>query len=130
MDEVDRFPASSGTEGDPSQLAEARTTAWSNRKIVLTSTPTDRDASRIERAYLETDQRVYFVPCPHEECGAFQTLKWEMVRWDKDDEGNHLPDTASYYCEECGGSWTEAERHRAVRKGEWRPSTPYNGSAG
>ena len=32
-----------------------------------TSTPTVKGLSRIEREYLESDQRRYFVPCPH--CG-------------------------------------------------------------
>ena len=32
MDEVDRYPASAGTEGDPIKLAEKRTTTFWNRK--------------------------------------------------------------------------------------------------
>jgi hypothetical protein len=34
-DEVDRFPASTGTEGDPLTLAEKRTTIFWNRKKML-----------------------------------------------------------------------------------------------
>lgn len=49
-DEVDRYPASSGAEGDPVNLAKKRATTFWNRKIVLTSTPTIKDLSRIEQA--------------------------------------------------------------------------------
>jgi phage terminase large subunit GpA-like protein len=44
-DEVDRFPASAGTEGDPVSLAEKRTTTFWNRKIGLVSTPTIKGES-------------------------------------------------------------------------------------
>jgi phage terminase large subunit GpA-like protein len=49
-DEVDRYPASAGDEGDPVALASKRTTTFWNRKIILTSTPTISGISRIERA--------------------------------------------------------------------------------
>ena len=38
-DEVDRYAASAGSEGDAVDLAKKRTTAFWNRKIVLASTP-------------------------------------------------------------------------------------------
>ena len=47
LDEVDRFPASSGSEGDPVSLAKRRAVSFWNRKIVLTSTPTIKGESRI-----------------------------------------------------------------------------------
>jgi phage terminase large subunit GpA-like protein len=77
MDEVDAYPACAsaggvGTEeGDPVDLAIRRTGTFANRQIVMVSTPTIADASRIEAAYQESDQRKYFVPCPH--CGKFKS---------------------------------------------------------
>jgi len=50
-DEVDRYPVSAGTEGDPVTLASKRTTTFWNRKLLLTSTPTVKGESRIEAAY-------------------------------------------------------------------------------
>jgi phage terminase large subunit GpA-like protein len=41
------------------------------------STPTIQELSRIEKEFSETDQRYFFVPCPH--CGFFQVLKWGSV---------------------------------------------------
>lgn len=77
-DEVDRYPPSAGSEGDPVNLAKKRATTFWNRKIILTSTPTIKDFSRIELAYSQSDQRRYYVPC--NACGEYQTLKWSQVR--------------------------------------------------
>jgi phage terminase large subunit GpA-like protein len=117
-DEVDRYPASAGTEGDPLSLAVKRTSTFWNRKIIVVSTPTISGASRIAAAFEETDQRRYFVPCPH--CNHRQPLWWSNVRWDKDENGRHLPETAAYCCEECGTLWGDGDRWQAVQKGEWR----------
>jgi phage terminase large subunit GpA-like protein len=128
FDEVDRYPASAGTEGDPLKLATTRTRAFWNRKIVYISSPGTRGASRIEGVWERSDQRFYYVPCPA--CGVRQTLKWSQVAWDKDEEGEHRPETARYVCESCGVGWSDLERRGAVRKGEWRATRPFTGCAG
>jgi len=94
-DEVDRYPTSAGSEGDPVNLARKRTATFYNKKVILASTPTLKNASRIEAAYEETDKRRYHVPCP--DCGQFQHLKWKQIKWDKD-----KLDYTAYYCEACG----------------------------
>ena len=62
-DEVDRYPPSAGSEGDPVSLARKRTSTFWNRKIIMCSTPTIEGVSRIMKAYEETDQQRYYVPC-------------------------------------------------------------------
>jgi phage terminase large subunit GpA-like protein len=123
FDEVDRYPASAGSEGDPIQLARKRAATFWNRKVVMVSTPTNKGASRIEAAYEATDQRHYFVPC--HDCGEFEPLKWANIHWQKDE-----PETATYVCEHCGSAWDDAARQRAIKKGEWRGSEPFSGIAG
>jgi phage terminase large subunit GpA-like protein len=122
-DEIDRYPPSAGTEGDPVSLARKRTTNFWNRKIFLISSPTIKTMSRIETAYEESDQRRYWVPCPH--CQEPQTLKWKQVRWP-----TGKPETAQYMCPHCGALWSDSERWRAIEKGEWRAERPFNGTAG
>jgi phage terminase large subunit GpA-like protein len=122
-DEVDRFPVSAGTEGDPINLAKKRTATFGNRKILMGSTPTVKGASRIESAFQESDQRYYFVPCP--DCGEFQRLLWEQVKWD---EGK--PETAHYVCKHCGTLISDESKPEMLRRGEWRASHPFNGVAG
>lgn len=129
FDEVDRYPPSAGTEGDPIALASKRTTTFWNRKKLMGSTPTVKGLSRIESAYEGSDQRRYFVPCPH--CGTFQTLKWGGpdhpfgVKWPDEN-----PSEAYYVCEDCASVITDADKAEMLRLGEWRPTKPGGAIAG
>lgn len=116
-DEVDRYPPSAGAEGDPLSLAIKRTATFWNRRVIMCSTPTVKGFSRIEAEWLRSDQRRYFVACPH--CEHEQHLVWGNVRWP---EGR--PHEALYHCESCGAGWTDAERRAAVRWGKWQATAP------
>lgn len=130
-DEIDKYPASAGSEGDPLSLAEERSSTFWNRKKVRACSPTDEKSSRIAAEYAQSDQRRCYVACPH--CDHEQVLRFspETVIWDKDEDGNHKPETVRYFCEACGTGWSEAERVRALRalldrpdKG-WRQTRPF-----
>jgi len=123
FDEVDRFPASAGSEGDPITLGRKRTTTFWNRKILMGSTPTIAGTSRIETAFEASDKRRFHVPCPH--CAHEQVMRWPNVRWVDGDAR-----TALYHCEECGAGWNDAQRWRAVAKGRWIAEAPFEGTAG
>lgn len=123
LDEVDRYPSSSGSEGDPIELARKRSATFWNRKIVMVSTPTNKGASIIEERYLQSDQRRFFAVCPH--CDHAQTLEWKNVKWTKD-----RPETARYMCDGCGVLWSDGERNRAVKAGFWDATQAFNGVAG
>jgi phage terminase large subunit GpA-like protein len=132
-DEVDRYEASAGAEGDPVALAAKRSTTFWNRRLVMVSTPTLKGLSRIEAAYGESDQRQFEVACP--DCNEYQALRWAQASWDKDQDANgktiaHHPETAHYVCEHCGSIWTDVMRWGAVRGGRWRAAKPFNGVAG
>jgi phage terminase large subunit GpA-like protein len=83
LDEVSRYPASAGTEGDPVALAVKRTTTFWDRKIVMVSSPALEGSCRITAAYEETDRREYHLACPH--CDERQVLDWSRVEWEKDE---------------------------------------------
>lgn len=121
-DEVDRFPSSAGTEGDPYSLGRKRTTTFWNRKILAGSTPTVKGSSRIEAGFDESDQRFYFVPCPH--CDEFQRLIWAQVKWDDE------PAKAWYTCQHCAAVLTDADKAAMLKAGEWRATKPSKGIAG
>lgn len=123
--EISAYPSDVGGEGDPVQLAEKRTQTFPNRKIYLESTPGVKDSCRIEYEYQLSDQRRFFVPCPH--CSTFQWLKWPQIKWDKDDEGDPLPETAAYCCEHCGVLISEIRKLEMLSKGEWRSTAPSDG---
>jgi phage terminase large subunit GpA-like protein len=112
LDEVDAYPLDVDGEGDAIHLAEARTRTFARRKILLVSTPTISGASIIEREFEASDQRRYFVPCPH--CGHRQWLRFEQLRWDRGQ-----PDTAAYLCEACDTAIAEHHKPRMLELGEW-----------
>jgi phage terminase large subunit GpA-like protein len=126
MDEVDAYPSSASSggagteEGDPVDLAIRRTGTFANRQIAMVSTPTIAEASRIEAAYLESDQRKYYVPCPH--CGAFQVLRWAQVKWP-----DRKPAEAWYECEMCHGQIADHHKPEMLRLGRWRCESPGDG---
>lgn len=78
-DEVDRYPASAGTEGDPVDLAEKRTTTFWNKKIIKVSTPTIKGKSRIEVDYNESSKERWCIACPC--CGQYQPYEWGRLRF-------------------------------------------------
>src|ERR671919_500322 len=108
LDEVDGYPGDVEGEGDPILLAERRSATFQRRKILLVSTPKTKGLSRIEREYEASDQRRYFVPCPH--CREHQTLELQNLRWP---EG--WPREAEYACAHCGS--LIGERHKTYRIG-------------
>lgn len=144
-DEVDRYPASAGTEGDPVSLAIKRTATFWNRKAILTSTPTIRGASRIESAWEESDQRRFEVPCPR--CGSFQPLAWSQVKFQREDQEKPSEDLVEvpkpedrgrsarvvsvwYECRDCRQRIEESEKPSLLERGIWTPSTDFRGTAG
>lgn len=122
-DEVDRYPPSAGTEGDPLSLAIKRTATFWNRRVIMCSTPTIKGVSRIEAEFEKSDQRRYFLSCPH--CQHEQTLIWANVKWP-----DGRPQEAAYHCSECGAAWSDAERRAAIRWGKWKATAPASRIAG
>lgn len=117
LDEIDGYPADVDGEGDPIGLAEARQRTFARRKTIKASTPTISEASAIERAYAATDQRHYFVPCPH--CRERQVLEFPRLTWSKLDLP---PERAVYLCARCDGRIEERHKTEMLAAGEWRPT--------
>ena len=125
MDEVDEYPGDVDGQGDPVALAEKRTATFARRKILLTSTPTIKGLSRIEREFLESDQRRYYLPCP--KCGHLDYLTWRdpahhRIEWE---EGH--PETAHMVCSGCGDRVEERNKTEMLTRGEWRATAQGDG---
>lgn len=110
-DEVDRFAPSAGTEGDPVNLAEKRTSNFWNRIIGLFSTPTDA-TSRIMREYMLGSQEEWRYQCPN--CGEWHwitidDMKFEYDVYEKDGQKSYEVHDVWWICPDCGFSYTEAE---------------------
>lgn len=121
MDEVDGYPGEAGDEGDPVTLAIQRTVTFrARRKIYMVSTPTVKGESRIEKAYAESDQRIYEVPCKH--CGEFHWIVWADIHWP---EGRR--DLAYWACPSCGGVHEEHDKPALLTGGHWRATAEGDG---
>lgn len=126
LDEIDGYPADLDEEGSPLDLAEARTRTFARRKIYKISTPTIQGASAIETEFNTTDQRYFYVPCP--ECGDYQTLNWEQIKYDKTLPKAKQPATARYECIHCEAQLEERQKAIMLKHGEWRATKPENAS--
>jgi phage terminase large subunit GpA-like protein len=125
-DEVDGYDYTA--EGHPvSLLWQRAATFGSQRKLLVTSTPTRKGSSYVESSFLNGDQRRFHIPCPH--CDSEIDLKWSNVVWDKNNQGEHLPNTARYVCQECGCEIDDVQKRVALRKGRWIASKPFTGHA-
>lgn len=107
-DEVDEWVRET-PQGDPFGLITARQDNFHDRKVYVPSTPTMKDASRIEELYEGGDMRQYHVPCPH--CGELQVLKWVNLKWSKNPATGQLGDV--YYACSVNGCVIE----------EWQKAT-------
>jgi phage terminase large subunit GpA-like protein len=95
-DEVDRYPESAGSEGDPLSLAQKRQTTFWDKKTVMVSTPVLKGYSRIETEFNQSTREEWNVPCPI--CGHLQPLAWANVVFDSSDPTID----PTYRCERCG----------------------------
>lgn len=120
MDEVDKYPGTSGKEADPIKLATERTKTFHDKKIYITSTPTLKTGHIWKEKESADIEKHYFVPCPH--CGEYIELKFSNIRF-PDEKGMTYADRAefaTYICQECGCAITDADKNNMIRHGEWR----------
>lgn len=116
FDEIDGYPQDVDGEGSPLDLAEARMRTFPRRKRLKCSTPTIAGLSAIEREYLASDQRRYYVPCPH--CGAMQPLEFKRLIWTR---LGLKPRQAVYVCRACEEPIEHHHKTEMLARGEWRP---------
>lgn len=127
LDDVDAYEADIGGEGDPITLARKRTSTFARKKILIVSTPTTRERTRIAPLYEESDRRVYQVPCPF--CNHFQRIVWANIKWEKEGE-KHRPETAKLQCEGCRKLIEERYKKQMLESGKWVKTNPESKIAG
>jgi len=121
VDELDEFADNLQGGDDPVELLKGRLSAFSSvARVLYISTPTIRGRSRIEELYEDSDQRRYYVPCPH--CGHEQPLEWKGLQW-LTDEHKQIQSIA-YVCRECGALIDERHKPAMLAAGRWVPENP------
>lgn len=123
-DDVDRWPAVVGDEGDPAELLRNRTESFLDAVVFYVSTPTLK-GGRIDTLYERSDQRQYFVPCLN--CGRWDFITWQNPNHFRVVFDDQDPESARLQCPDedhggCGYPFFEPERREMVMRGEWRPT--------
>lgn len=117
FDEIDKFPAWSGSEASPLELAEERTKTFYNAKKVKVSTPTLK-SGYIWQGWLNADvQYRYYLPCPY--CGEKQILEFPQIKWPEEADANTASETAWYECKYCHQQIDNRQKIQMLRDGEW-----------
>lgn len=119
IDELDRMNMDVGGEGDPRQLAVARTKNSLDRKIITMSTPTDEHSSKIYQLWQQSTQERFYLPCP--ECGHKQPLIFENLKF-TDEHGNRVP--ARYQCRSCEILIPQSKKLWMLKRGEGVAENP------
>lgn len=105
--------------GDPEALMVSRASAFEDAKILRISTAMIAGTCRISRAYQRSDQRLFFVPCPH--CGHEAPLTWENFRANIDPERLAA---AHFTCDACGAVIDHSHKVAMVAAGRWVAQNP------
>ena len=132
-DDVDRFPAVVGEEGDPADLLVKRTTTFHDGISIFVSTPTLK-GGRIDTLYNRSDRRRFFVACLV--CGHEDWITWSGSCGVDDCNAVHFrvgfderdPPTARIECPNCEAHLDEPARRQMIMEaaerddGGWRPT--------
>ena len=125
MDEIDEYPLNVEGQGSPIILGENRTTSYTyNKKIVLTSTPTD-EHSLIWKEYQKGTMEQYHWNCPH--CQGSQTFDFKLgmkYKTVEDKNKDLIKDSVYYECMYCKQPIYENQKFGLLLKGEWIAEQP------
>ena len=106
------------TAGVVSGLVQ-RMMTYDDSTLMLASTPTVSGSSAIEVEFMDGSQSEWYVPCLH--CGTLQVISKLNIREDR----------TGLKCQHCTGPngeevcWTEEERKRSIRMGQWVEHNPH-----
>lgn len=134
VEEPDDCNSNLKQQGDSIKLMEERGKTYRDAKFLIGGTPSIKKVSSIDDEFEQSNQCYWVVPCP--DCGEYQALRWEQVKWQKDESlndamyGHHRPDTARYCCEHCGSLWNDTQKNAAIRAGKPMETAPFRGVIG
>lgn len=107
-------------QGDAIKLAEERAKSYPDHLILIGGTPTAKGASSIEAEMRVSDQRHFWIACPH--CQARHVPAWEYVIIPQAPEATaprevyklHRWEDAAYHCPHCAAQITDDQRILAI----------------
>ena len=103
------------------------------KKLIFGGTPTDKDFSRVEKGYKQSNQMVFKAQCHH--CKELIELSLDNLKWDEYPDrfihelyGKHNPESAYYECPSCLGIWTFEEKNKNILEGMNYGFTDFTGN--
>lgn len=112
-EELSEWPWDVEGRGDPDGLVDARTKSFDrDAKRFNISTPGLKGQCRISAKYQASDQRKWYMPCPH--CGIYQVLMWDNLKHEE-----QSPYNAHYACAGCGVLIAHHYKKGMIAKGVW-----------
>jgi len=126
LDDVDGFKKDVNNEGDTLDNIKKRADSFGIlKKIYINSTPTELETSFIHAEFEDSDQRHYYMPCPH--CKGLVTYEKDSFKFNYDKKTYTLIGDVQLECKHCGSlidehykTWMEAEENGAT----WVPHNP------
>ncbi len=118
LDEASKYEHVDKREAAPADLVKVRQKTLAFPKIIHSSTPST-EKHPFWQNWLLTEQKRYFVPCPH--CGHMFTLVFsaDMLCW-SGDKADEILATAHIRCPECKGAMYDVDKPAMMAAGEWR----------
>ncbi len=93
------------------------------KKLIFGGTPTDKDFSRVEAGYKQSNQLVFKAECHH--CTSLIELSLTNLKYTEyqdryidDVYGKYNPESAYYECPVCLGHWTFEEKNQNIVNGK------------
>ena len=117
-DDLDQFPDDLDGQGAPEKMVTKRLEVWARRglaKRLKISTPTIKGVSKIERAWLASDQRRHYWQCPH--CASWFTPRFADLSYP-----DGRPDLATLTAPCCGAEIRHSQKAAIKRSAVWVPT--------
>jgi len=127
LDEVGKFPPSSGKEADPVSLSKKRQRTFRTRSKLLVLSTFVEEGDLFDAEFQKGDMNEFFVKC--QLCGIYHIMANKNLIMDKTKSGKLLhPEKykngghARYVCPFCQRPWSEYQRWDAVFSGVYAPA--------
>lgn len=106
VDEYDRMEDTA--EGDPFDLADARTSTFSDGVVIAVSTPTIQGVSKIDNRYQAGTKYCWHWPCP--DCLEYFVPQFSLLKWPEKATPTVARNNAYVACPHCGSCITDDKK--------------------
>lgn len=103
------------------------------KKLIFGGTPSNKDFSRVESGFKQSNQLIFKAECHH--CKELIELTLDNLKYDEYQDrfidelyGKYNPETAYYECPVCTGIWTFNDKNKNIEAGKAFGFTDFTGA--